>query len=286
MRWARASAVAVSFVVVAATLWPDEADAVTRIFAGGVDKVWKTARSVLESEGWDIDREDRVAGRILTDARDVDFRDFGVYAEGTRHRLTLTLRAAGAGRTAVTVERELFREERILWSRDRVPLRTEDSRIELGILHTIALVVPTAGSVAAAPPPAIVSQPERAAAAPPAPPPPPLPPAPSMRPERATPTAQETARTPRITYRVTGSGGAVQVTYRNAQGANDRQTASTLPWEVSFAGTGGTPLYVSAVAQGAASASVTCEILVDGTPRSQSMSVGSSVVATCSAPAP
>jgi hypothetical protein len=89
-----------------------------------------------------------------------------------------------------------------------------------------------------------------------------------------------------VTYRVTGNGGPVEVTYRTAQGANDRRTASTLPWEMSFEGRGSNALYLSAVAQGVAHVSVTCEILVDGAPRSQSMSVGASAIATCSTAIP
>ncbi|HEV8440065.1 MAG TPA: MmpS family transport accessory protein [Methylomirabilota bacterium] len=284
MRWSRASAFVVSFVTAVAALEPAPAEAVTRTFAGGIDKVWTAVRSVLDSHGWEIDEEDRALGRIVTDPRDVSFRDFGVYAQGTRHRLTVALRPAGAGRTAVTVERELYREKRLLFAKERTPLRTESHGIEAGILDTIALVMPAERPVAAAIPAPAVAPPQHA----PAPPADRMPPPPPAPPDRATAPAmvQPPARAARITYRVTGSGGSVQVTYRNAHGANDRQTAATLPWEFSFNGSGGAPLYLSAVAQGTANSSVTCEILVDGTARSQSMSVGTSTVATCSIPAP
>jgi hypothetical protein len=89
-----------------------------------------------------------------------------------------------------------------------------------------------------------------------------------------------------VTYRITGNGAPVQVTYRDVAGASVSQVAPTLPWEMSFEGRASAPLYVSGVGQGPANVSLACEILVDGHPRSQSMSVGSSAVATCSAPLP
>jgi hypothetical protein len=88
-------------------------------------------------------------------------------------------------------------------------------------------------------------------------------------------------------YRVTGSGGSVEVTYRDRHGQNDRQTATSLPWEISFESPQSpAQLYLSAVAQGAMTQSVACEILVDGTSRSQSVSVGAAAVAACSTAVP
>jgi Mycobacterium membrane protein len=256
-----------SLVVLAVAFAPVPGEAATRTFTGGIEKVWTAARAALTSDGWDIEGENLARGSIVTGPRNVSFHEFGVYAEGTRHRLKLTFHQGEGGHVSVTVERELYQEQRVLWNSERKPLApmTNNNEVELRVLQGIALFVPVAPPVVASPPP-------RAA-----------PPAPPARPERSSPSpGQPVARAPRITYRVTGSGGSVQVTYRNAQGASDRETASTLPWELSFDGKNASPLYVSAVGQGASNLSLTCEILVDGTPRSQSMSVGASAVATCS----
>ena len=43
-------------------------------------------RSVLKSLGWDIDKEDRDVGWIRTDSRRLDGDNFGVFAEGVKHR--------------------------------------------------------------------------------------------------------------------------------------------------------------------------------------------------------
>jgi MmpS family membrane protein len=120
--------------------------------------------------------------------------------------------------------------------------------------------------------------PSREPAAVPSAPPPSVAPTPNAAPPSARPS--------KVSYRVTGSGGVVQVTYRNAHSVTDRRTVSTLPWELSFTGNGGAPLYVSAVAHSTSNSSVTCEILIDDAPRSQSVSIGASAVATCSTAAP
>jgi hypothetical protein len=70
---------------------------------------------VLKQLGWDIERQDRTIGMITTESRRLEGEDYGVYAKGLRQRLTLQLKAAAPGRTTVTVERDTFRRERILW---------------------------------------------------------------------------------------------------------------------------------------------------------------------------
>jgi hypothetical protein len=275
MRRIRVFVLAGSLAVAAA---PAPADAASQTFAGSIDSVWITARSVLISEGWDIAEEDRRLGMIITEPRNVDYRNFGVYGEGTRHRLKLHLRPAGPGQTSVTVDRELFREQRILWTKERVPFpfKPANQNIESSLLETLGHLTPVARPVGAGLSPAPAPPLERPAPSPPVPP----------ERSRAATAPSQTAPGAKVSYRVTGSGGSVQVTYRNAQSGTDRQIISTLPWEFSFSGKGGSPLYLSAVAQGTSTASVTCEILVDDTSRSQSMSVGASAVATCSTPAP
>jgi Mycobacterium membrane protein len=281
MGWTRSLMLALSLAAGAAVA-PPRADAAARTFAGSFDRVWIAARSVLISDGWEIDEENRGLGRIVTDPRNLDYRDYGIYGEGTRHRLRVNVRPAGPEETTVTVEREAFREERVLWSKHRVPLQANGRDAEARVLDTLGRVVlarrPPVGPVPSAPPPPT----ERSA---PSPEPTTVPsaPPPSAGPPNAAPPS---ARTSRVSYRVTGSGGVVQVTYRNAQSVTDRRTVSTLPWELSFTGNGGAPLYVSAVAHSTSNSSVTCEILIDDTPRSQSVSIGASAVATCSTAAP
>jgi hypothetical protein len=234
-----------------------------RIFTGTVDEVWAAARSALRSDGWEIASEDRVTGVIVTDVRDIRFLDLGLVADGLRHRLRLALRSLGSGQTAVHVTHDLFREQRRLWHTARRPRSPRDKKVEAGVLDGIALFVPAGSRIAAMP----LSTPVATPGAP-------------------APAAQA-ARISRVMYRVTGSGGSVEVTYRDRHGQNDRQTATSLPWEISFESPGPpAQLYLSAVAQGATTQSVACEIFVDGTSRSQSVSVGAAAVAACSTAVP
>jgi len=82
----------------AATLSGQTGEPVTRTFNAPLDRVWAVTESVLKSLGWDVDERDRSVGWIVTDSRGVEFKDFGVYGEGTRHKLRVTVKAAGEGR--------------------------------------------------------------------------------------------------------------------------------------------------------------------------------------------
>jgi hypothetical protein len=113
------------------------ADAPSRTFDAPMDRVWAVTESVLKSLGWDIDKSDRAVGWILTDSRGVDFKDYAVYGKGLRHKLRVALKAAGEGRTTVSVERELYTEERILWMTDRKPVAATEQTVETGILDAI-----------------------------------------------------------------------------------------------------------------------------------------------------
>jgi len=235
----------------------------TRIFAGPVDQLWDVTQSVLKSLGWSIDEKDKATGWILTDSRSVDFRDFGVYGDGTRHKLRLTVKAAGEGRTAVSVERELYREERILWMKERKPLQATDRNAEVAVLDGIERTVPAVLAAAPVPTPP---------AAPPAPPSPPV--------AATRPGSSRGEFTYKVTYRVKGTSGGAVLTYRNAMGGTE-QASVRLPWELSFDAKGGSFLYVSAQNQGVLG-SVTCEILLDDESRTTSTSSGAYVIAECS----
>ncbi len=268
----------VALVLALLASWPLTASgqmtqAVTRIFAAPPDRVWAMAESVLKSLGWSIDEKDKAGGWILTDSRAVDFKDFGVYGEGTRHKLRVTLRPMAEGWTSVAVERELYREERILWMKERKPLQTTDRSIELTVLDGIANNVP---AVAAAPAPTPGAAPTPA----PAPARPSAPGGGSSGSAVASRSGSRGEFTYKITYRVTGSAGAAHLTYRNAEGGTVQQSVR-IPWELSFDAKGGTFLSVSAQNQGVAG-SVTCEILLDGESRTTSTSSGAYVIAECS----
>jgi hypothetical protein len=113
------------------------ADPPSRTFNAPVDRVWTVAESVLQSLGWEIDKADRAVGWILTDSRGLDFKDYAVYGKGVRHKLRLTLKVAGEGRTTVAVEREVYSEERILWMTERKPVQAPDQAVEAAVLDAI-----------------------------------------------------------------------------------------------------------------------------------------------------
>ena len=102
-----------------------------------MDRVWAVTESVLRSLGWEIDKSDRAVGWILTDSRGVEFKDYAVYGKGLRHKLRIALKAAGEGRTTVSVERELYTEERILWMTERKPVTATEQTVENGVLDAI-----------------------------------------------------------------------------------------------------------------------------------------------------
>ena len=109
----------------------------TRTFNAHVDRVWTVTESVLKSLGWEIDTFDRAVGWILTDSRGLDFKEYAVYGKGLRHKLRLSLKVVGEHRTIVTVERELYTEERILWMAERKPVPATEQTVETGILDAI-----------------------------------------------------------------------------------------------------------------------------------------------------
>jgi hypothetical protein len=111
---------------------------VSQTFPAPPDKMWTVATSVLKQMGWDIEKSDQAGGWINTESRTVDGEDYGVYAKGTRHRLRIIVKGAGAGKTTVSVERMLFRRERILFVDNDEPLPTTDHSVEQAILAAIA----------------------------------------------------------------------------------------------------------------------------------------------------
>ena len=111
---------------------------VAQTFNAPVERVWTVTEAVLQQLGWDIDMKDRTIGMIGTESQRLDGDNYVVYAKGRRHRLTLYVKAASDNRTTVTVERDVFKRERILWMDKDEPIATaSDKQVERGILSAI-----------------------------------------------------------------------------------------------------------------------------------------------------
>src|SRR5262245_49825225 len=104
-----------------------QGDERVRVFDAPLDRVWTVTRSTLKGLGWDIDKEDREGGWIRTDSRRIEGEDFGVYAKGTRQRVRVVMKAVGPGQTQVTVERRVYKQERILWMDKEEDLPARDA---------------------------------------------------------------------------------------------------------------------------------------------------------------
>jgi hypothetical protein len=116
---------------------PAAAGSVSQTFAVSADQAWTTTERVLKVLGWDIDKADRGVGWMTTDSRRVEGEDYGVYAKGTRHKLRVNVKAEGDKRATVTVERTVFKRERILWMDNDEPVTTTDQTVEKEILAAI-----------------------------------------------------------------------------------------------------------------------------------------------------
>ena len=100
--------------------------------------MWTVTRSNLKGLGWDIDKEDREVGWIRTDSRRLEGEDYGVYSKGAKHRLRVILKAEDGGKTVVTVERRVWKEERILWMDKDEDIPATDHNVEKRLLDAIA----------------------------------------------------------------------------------------------------------------------------------------------------
>lgn len=132
-----AAALVLGVLLAGAGSRPARAQDTSRTFNAPADRVFTVTRSVLKSLGWDIDKEDRDVGWIRTDSRRLDGDNFGVYAKGVKHRLRLVMTREGASRTTVTVERRVYKEERILFVDKEEDIKTDDRSVEKRILDEI-----------------------------------------------------------------------------------------------------------------------------------------------------
>jgi hypothetical protein len=110
---------------------------VERAFNAPVDRVWTTTEAVLKHLGWDLDKSDRTIGFITTESRRVEGENYGVYEKGTRHRLQLHVKGSGPARSTVSVERTVFKRERILFVDKDEPLTATDQNVEKAVLDAI-----------------------------------------------------------------------------------------------------------------------------------------------------
>ena len=110
----------------------------TRVFSAPPEKVWAVTTSVLDSLGWKVDKEDRAVGWLVTKSRGLNGEDYGVYAKGSKHRLRILIKSEGSNRTAVTVERRVWKEERILWVDKEEEIPATDRTVETRVLGEIA----------------------------------------------------------------------------------------------------------------------------------------------------
>ena len=106
-------------------------------FNAPVDRVWDKTMAVLKVLGWDIDRSDQSIGIIVTGSRRLDGDNFGVYEKALRHRLQLNLRRTTDTRTTISIERSVFKRERILFVDKDEPITDPRTDTEKSILDAI-----------------------------------------------------------------------------------------------------------------------------------------------------
>ena len=104
-----------------------------------VDVVWDKTLAVLKVLGWDIDKDkaNRSVGLIVTDSRRVDGDNYGVYEKALRHRLQLSVRRVSDTRTTVSIDRSVFKRERILFVDKDEPIEDPRTDVQKSILDAI-----------------------------------------------------------------------------------------------------------------------------------------------------
>ena len=115
-----------------------------RMFRAPVDRVWKVSEAALKSLGWSIDKRERTIGLIVTESRQLDGENFGVYAKGVRRRLRLHVKAVGDEQTHVRIEPIVFRRERVLWinkDEERATEGGDDARVNREIVESVLTAI-------------------------------------------------------------------------------------------------------------------------------------------------
>ena len=108
-------------------------------FNAPVDRAWDKTLAVLKVLGWDIDKDkaNRSVGLIVTDSRRVDGENYGVYEKALRHRLQLSVRRVSDTRTIVSIDRSVFKRERILFVDKDEPIEDARTDVQKSILDAI-----------------------------------------------------------------------------------------------------------------------------------------------------
>ena len=109
-----------------------------RVFPASAERSFTVAQSVLRSLGWDIDEANLTTGIIRTEPRNVTFKDFVVYGEGTRHVLDVVVRPISGSETTISVKRRVFTEKRIFWAKERKDSPAPESAVEYTVLDAIS----------------------------------------------------------------------------------------------------------------------------------------------------
>jgi len=104
-----------------------------------VDVVWDKTLAVLKVLGWDLDKDrvDRSIGFIVTGSRRVDGDNFGVYEKSLRHRLQIHVRRVSDSRTTVSIERNVFKRERIVFVDKDEPIEDTRTDVQKSVLDAI-----------------------------------------------------------------------------------------------------------------------------------------------------
>jgi len=104
-----------------------------------VDVVWDKTLAVLKVLGWDLDKDrvDRSIGFIVTGSRRVDGDNFGVYEKSLRHRLQIHVRRVSDSRTTVSIERSVFKRERIVFVDKDEPIEDTRTDVQKSVLNAI-----------------------------------------------------------------------------------------------------------------------------------------------------
>ena len=109
-----------------------------RVFPASAERSFTVAQSVLRSLGWDIDEANLTTGVIRTEPRNVTFKDFVVYGEGTRHVLDVVVHPISGSETSISVKRRVFTEKRIFWAKERKDSPAPESAVEYTVLDAIS----------------------------------------------------------------------------------------------------------------------------------------------------
>lgn len=133
----RALALAISLL----TARPAAADQVTQVFEAPLERVWAATRTALDDQDWGIDDSDRALGTIVTKTHLLQGGE-GAWIVGKELRLRLRVSVVplSAAQVRVSVEREMLRRERVLWTAKDEPVHvtTVDATYERALLRAVA----------------------------------------------------------------------------------------------------------------------------------------------------